>query len=180
MRAIFGFVVASLAGCASLAIVRYVDDGDERDPAMAYVLVSASSTLNGQRQSAMAGVLVRIDRDGSTHEMSFTIPTGRPQILALPPGVYYVSDVIGGPLGFKFDRAQSLFYASPGRINYAGDWIFVSQVASSGHPNDREYQYRDGFRAVDRPEPEVGAQFAQRYPRWSAALPLVHTLVRAH
>jgi len=172
-RLAFAGLLAALVACA-MPVVRVLDD-EEPDPQMAYVVVIPHLRVRGPKQpSRLVGGLTRLDEGGSGVN-AFNLENDTVQVIRVPPGRYYLSDLEGRPLEFKFKPEASEFVAKAGQLNFPGVWRIEEDVGDVHYGAIwKSVRYRSGLFALDT---DQTAEIAQSYPLLSKRLPLVHTRV---
>lgn len=150
-------LTALLSACAS---VHPIHDGDKLDPNLAYLALRPHLGI-GESE----GFLTRIDEDGSTHRMKLSLPARPVQVVAVPPGLYYVDTVHYGHVDYMFKPRQSAFRAIAGKLSYPGDWYFSARVVGDFRPSlhDKTFLFAASLQVVDELDAVVTA-LAQSYP----------------
>jgi hypothetical protein len=110
------------------------------------------------------------------------MPNNQISVLALEPGVYFVSAINSGDryMRHKSESLESLFEVKRGQINYAGNWRLTGVVRGSwlsGSPADgfSSINYSLSFSVVE--DKAVLEELRKTHPKTLARLPLRYTRI---
>lgn len=183
-RSIISCAALALCGCASTPTARQVTDDTPLQAGLAYALIEPRYQHGASMPYDLQIEVARIDGDLRLSRSFFTnIRNGQPALLALPPGLYYLSalNADGGYHRHELAGRESLFEVAPEQINYAGTWHLTMNIrdarvdGSLADGATASFKYTRSFSVSDRPG--VGEELRQAYPNTFARLPVVYTWI---
>ena len=180
MRILKALVLLLLAGCATATSLQ---DDTPLPAEKAHVVILPQYRFG---RVAPAEIEIELTRIVSATERSSIfmpkMPNNQISVLALEPGVYFVSAINSGDryMRHRSESLESLFEVKRGQINYAGNWRLTGVVRDSwlrGTVADgsSSINYSLSFSVVE--DKAVLEELRRTHPRTLARLPLRYTRV---